>query len=131
MHFDGRFEESIAMIKKSMRLCPNYPATYLQFLARYHIMAGRYEEAIAAGKLLLSRSDRTEYDVMSANRSLAQAYIQVGENEQAKRYLEDARKINPKHFYTLVWNREREMRSYRDTADAERFLAMLEKVGLK
>jgi len=130
MHFDGRFEESVALGKMAMRLSPSYPTWLLSGASAGYIMAERYEEAIAAGKLLLSRSDKSERDAIAAHRSLAQAYMALGQSDEARLHIEEAQKIDPKVF-NLGVQRERAMRSYRDPADAERFIALLRKAGLK
>lgn len=130
MHLDGRFEESVALGKKAMRLCPSYPTFFLQVLSTFYIMAGSYEEAIAASKLLLSRTDKSERDAIAAHRSLAQAYMELGQSDQARLHIQEGRKINPKVF-NLPVQREGAMRLYRDPADAERFIAFLQKAGLK
>ena len=130
MHFDGRFEESVTLGKKAMRLSPSYPTWLLSGASAGYIMAERYEEAIAAGKLLLTRSDKSERDAIAAHRSLAQAYMALGQSDEARLHIEEAQKIDPKVF-NLGVQRERAMRSYRDPADAERFIALLRKAGLK
>jgi adenylate cyclase len=130
MHVDGRFEESVALYKKAMRLSPSYPTWLLRDQSVIYIMAGRYEEAIAASKLLLSRSDKSERDAIAAHRSLAQAYIALGRSDEARLHIEEGRKVNPKVF-NLPVQRQNAMRYYRDPADAERFIALLQKAGLK
>jgi adenylate cyclase len=130
MHFDGRFEESVELGKKAMRLSPSYPTWLLGNQSEICIMAGRYEEAIAAGKLLLSRSNRSERDAITAHRSLAQAYIALGRSDEARLHIEEGEKINPKVF-NLAAQRKVAMRFYRNPADAERFIALLDKAGLE
>jgi len=130
MHFDGRFEESVELGKKAMRLSPSYPTWLLGNQSEICIMAGRYEEAIAAGKLLLSRSNRSERDAIAAHRSLAQAYIALGRSDEARLHIEEGEKINPKVF-NLAAQRKVAMRFYRNPADAERFIALLDKAGLE
>jgi adenylate cyclase len=44
----GRFEESIELIKKAMRFCPNYPMLYLNSLGRAYAWSARYNEEARA-----------------------------------------------------------------------------------
>jgi tetratricopeptide (TPR) repeat protein len=129
MHFDGRFEESVTLGKKAMRLSPSYPTWLLSGGSTGYIMAERYEEAIAAGKLLLTRSDKSERDAIAAHRSLAQAYMALGQSDEARLHIEEGQNINPKVF-NLAVQREGAMRFYRNPVHAERFIALLQKAGL-
>ena len=130
MNYNGNFDESIALVKKAMRLCPNYPTYFLTLLSQSCFMAGRYEEALAAGELLLSRSDKSERDARNAHMVLARAYAELGQIDRASLHIEEARKMNPKAI-TLARSREYAMRFYRDPAHAERSIASLRKAGLK
>jgi tetratricopeptide (TPR) repeat protein len=78
---------------------------------------------------LLSRSNKSERDAMAAHRSLAQAYMALGQSDEARLHIEEGQKIDPKVF-NLAVQREGAMRLYRDPADAERFIALLRKAGL-
>jgi hypothetical protein len=40
MHFNGKFDESIALVKNAMRLCPYYPAFYLRVLSISYFLTG-------------------------------------------------------------------------------------------
>jgi adenylate cyclase len=67
----GRFDESIAMIKNAMRICPYYPAYYLTFIAPSYLLTGRYQEAIDACEQLLDRSRKGEINPFFAHVYLA------------------------------------------------------------
>jgi adenylate cyclase len=126
MHFYGRFEESIALIKKAMRLSPYYPAVYLQNLAQSYVLTERYEEAIATSKLLLDRSRKGEFNLLFPHLLLAEAYVGLGQEEEARAHAEEVLKINPnfslKKFPLLY--------VYRDPIHSERRITALSKAGL-
>jgi adenylate cyclase len=128
MHFNGKFDESIALIRNAMRLCPSYPAFYLYHLSTYYFSAGRYQEALAAGKQLLARADKGEFNPLFAHTSLAEAYIGLGQDQKARAHAEEILRINPN--YSLADQRKR-MYYYRDPAHADRHIDALRKAGLK
>ena len=78
MHFNGKFDESIALVKNAMRLCPYYPAFYLRVLSISYFLAGQYKEALAPGELLLARAHKGEFRHLLAHETLAEVYIALG-----------------------------------------------------
>ena len=127
MHYNGKFDESIALVKNGMRLCPYYPAFFLRTLFLSCFLAGRYEEALAAGELLLSRAKKGEFSPLLAHISLAKAYIALGQDEKARTHVEEMLKINP-NFLSAD---QRKMYFYKDPAHLERHIDALRKAGLK
>jgi adenylate cyclase len=94
--FAGRFDEAIALTEKAMRLSPYYPAFYLSALARSYAFRGRYEEALAASNQLYDRSRRGEYPEDWALVHLAGIYAASGREDEARVYMAQALKINPR-----------------------------------
>jgi adenylate cyclase len=127
MFLSGKFEESIALIKNAMRLCPSYPAFYLYHLSMSYFLAGRYQEALAASKLLLARADKGEFNPLLAHLALADAYIGLGQEDKARAHAEEVLKINPN--YSLADLRKRNL--YRDPSHLERYIEARRKAGLK
>jgi adenylate cyclase len=127
MHYNGKFDESIVLVKNAMRLSPYYPAVFLGVLSSSCFSAGRYEEALAAGELLLARANKGEVSPLLAHRALAEAYIGLGEDQKARAHAEEMLKINPN--YSLANLRKRNL--YRDPAHLEREIDALRKAGLK
>jgi adenylate cyclase len=128
MVFNGKFDESIALTKHAMRLCPSYPAFFLNPLSTSYLFTGRYEEALAAGELLLARAQKGEYNPLLAHTILAQAYIGLGQEHKARAHAEEVLKINPN--YSLA-NLRKRGNLYRDPAYVERQIDALRKAGLK
>jgi adenylate cyclase len=95
MHFAGRFEESISLAKKAMRLSPYYPAWYLVFLGHSYYMAGRHNEALAVYMKILDRSEKGEYNITLAHIYLADCYIDIGREEEARFHSGEVLRINP------------------------------------
>jgi adenylate cyclase len=123
----GRFDEAIVLIKKAMRICPYYPAFYLQGLATFYVNAGRYQEAVEAGELLLDRSRKGEISPFRAHICLAEAYVGLGQIDKAKAKAEEVLKINPK--YSL--ESDKTLGFYKDPMIRERHLVALRKAGLR
>jgi adenylate cyclase len=111
------------LIEKAMRLNPHYPASYLFFLGQSYYLMGRYEEAIAAYKRVLTRYP----DLLPAHQSLATIYSELGREEEARAEAAEVLKISP-NFSLERW---RQMSPYKDPAVLERGLAALRKAGLK
>jgi adenylate cyclase len=128
MHYNGKFDESISLVKNAMRLCPYYPAIFLTGLSMSYFLAGRYEEALAAGKLMLARARKGEFSPFMAHMSLAEAYIGLGQDQKARAHAEEMLKINPN--YSLAGEQKR-MYYYRDPAHADRHIDALRRAGLK
>jgi TolB-like protein/Tfp pilus assembly protein PilF len=122
----GRFDEAIVLIKKAMRICPYYPAFYLQGLATFYVNAGRYREAVEAGELLLDRSRKGEISPFRAHICLAEAYVGLGQIDKAKAEAEEVLKINPKYFLES----DKTLGFYKDPIVKERRIAALRKAGL-
>jgi adenylate cyclase len=122
----GYPEEGIGKIKKAMRLNPYYPPSYLLTLARLSLIAGRYDEAIDANKMLLERAKKGEFNLFFPHLLFAEIYAEVGQEDKAQSHAAEVLKINPK-FSVSDWGKTQ---FYKDPADLERRLKALRKAGL-
>jgi adenylate cyclase len=96
MHFSGRFEESLALIKKGMRLCPvPRGLTYPIVLGWNYIMLERYGEALPVFKQLLERCLRGECPPYAAHIQLVQVYMGLGREEEARAEAEEFLRLFP------------------------------------
>jgi adenylate cyclase len=127
MHFSGRFDESIALVKNGMRLCPYYPAFYLRPLSMSYFLAGRYEEALAAAELMLARAQKDEFSPLLAHLYLAEAYVGLGQDHKARAQAEEVLKMNPNFSLADA----RKTMFYKDPTHVERHIDALRKAGLK
>ena len=96
MCFSGRFEESIELIEKAMRLSPYYPAIYLYSLGINYVSLKRFEEAIEIFTQLNERCQKGDLPTWYAYRGLAECYWELGRKEEARGYLAKLLKANPK-----------------------------------
>jgi len=128
MHFNGKFDQSIALVKNAMRLCPYYPALFLSPLSTSYFLAGRYEEALAASELMLARANKGEFNPLFAHTNLVEAYIGLGQDQKARAHAEEVLKIDPNYSLADV---RKTMYFYRDPAHLERHIDALRKAGLK
>jgi TolB-like protein/Tfp pilus assembly protein PilF len=71
LNWAGRPEEALRVLAQAMRLNPRYPPLYLMQLGWAYRLTGRYAEAIATMKELISRSP----NFMSAHLNLAISYF--------------------------------------------------------
>jgi len=125
--FAGRFEDSIRMTEKAIRLHPYYPDWYLYSLEYSYYYLGQYEKAIEfAKKHLKLIENRGGTDTFWQHLILAQNYIRLGQDKDARYHAAEALKNNPE--YTLKWEREGSM--YKDPALIEQQIEDLRKAGL-
>jgi tetratricopeptide (TPR) repeat protein len=125
--FAGRFEDSIRMTEKAIRLHPYYPDWYLYSLEYSYYYLGQYEKAIdIALKHLKIIESRGGTDTFWQHLILAQNYIRLGEDKEARYHATEALKKNPE--YTFKWERESSL--YKDPALIEQQIEDLRKTGL-
>jgi len=104
MHFAGRPEEAISLIRKAMRLHPYYPAIYIAQLALSLHQAGRYEEALASWEQLLDRTQKGEFPSKVAHFGLTVTYLELGRNEEARTHAAELLRLEPAvRLETLGW----------------------------
>jgi adenylate cyclase len=116
MNMVGRFDETIELVKKAMRLHPYYPAYYLKWLGEAYRMTGRYEDALIVYKQLLDRSRKGESPILFAHIYMAEVYIELGREKEARTHTAEALKFG--------------IHGYKDPALLERRLNALRKAGL-
>jgi tetratricopeptide (TPR) repeat protein len=111
------------MIERAMRLNPRFPLGYLMNLGFAYRVAGRYEEAIATAKQLLTRQP----NFPPAYFMLAFSYAQLDRLEEAMAAGAELQRLNP--LFSL--ERWKQIAPFKDPALVERDLAALRKAGLK
>ncbi len=113
----GRAEEAIEILKKAMRLNPNYPDWYSRSLAFSFFTARRYDEALQALEKTLSPRSR---------RLLSATYAQTGRLKEARAAAKEYLEVNP----NFSIKRHMELEPYEDPADLEDYVQGLRKAGL-
>jgi adenylate cyclase len=121
LSYSGRPQEAIPLIRKAMRLSPYYPTWYVSTLGLATMMAGQYDESIAANEEAVQRKTLLTF----AYSRLAGMHAQKGDMEKARSYAADLMKIKPK-FNLESWAKAL---PYKNPDDLERELAMLRKAG--
>jgi adenylate cyclase len=125
--FAGKFEDSIRMTEKAIRLHPYYPDWYLYNLEYSYYYLGEYEKAINyAKKHIKLIEDQGGTDTSWQHLILAQNYIRLGQDKEARYHAIEALKKNPE--YTFKWERETSL--YKDPALIEQQIEDLRKAGL-
>jgi TolB-like protein/DNA-binding winged helix-turn-helix (wHTH) protein/Flp pilus assembly protein TadD len=121
LSFTGKPQEAIQMAEKAVRLNPNLG--FLSELGHAYCLAGRYEEAIATLKQVLSRNP----NLLHAQLILAIAASEAGQEEEAQAAAAEVLRINPK--FSLEVHKERA--PLKDPARLERHIVALHRAGLK
>ena len=121
--YAGRAGDGIELIEKAMRLDPRYPVQYESYLGHAYRIAGRYEEAIAAWKKVVSRIP----NYFPAHIFLAATYSELGQNPEAQAAAAEVLRISPS-FSVEAWAQRL---PYKDSTAVERFLTSLRQAGLK
>ena len=122
----GRYEESISLFRKAMRICPYYSAYFLQGFSFANFLAGRYEEALAVSKALLDRCEKGEITCKFAHGSLVIAYAELGMEKEARKHANELLSLDPKWTIASFGKKI----PLKIQSDKERTLNALRKVGL-
>jgi len=120
--WSGRPEEAIDWIKKGMRFNPIRPMAYLFSLGHAYFLTEQYAEAIAT----LSKAVDRQPDFLPSRFLLASCYLQVGQQERSLAEMEKIKRLIP----SLVPEAWKQL-PYKDQRQADRFLDVLQKLGLK
>ena len=123
LHFAGRYEEAIPVLKNALRLMPIPTTVPLQNLGRCYQMLGRYEESIATLKQLI----QLEPGSIPGHRSLAAAYMLAGKEVEARAEALEVLRIDP-NFSLERWAK---FLPLKNQADIDREVDALRKAGLK
>ena len=127
MLFEGKFDEAVTFAERSIRLTPYCPDWYLSILGQSYRQAGRSKEALSAFKKALDRSKKNKSNPMASLLGLIDVSMELGQDEQARRYAAEVMKISPdfsfKYFHQVY--------PYKDPAHLEQIVVNLRKAGLK
>jgi len=123
LHFAGRAEEAIPLLRKAIRLSPFGPSIYY-FLFGYALMGtGRFEEAISAFRKAIQRAP----DYILPHVGLAATYSMMGREKEARAEAEEVLRINPK-FSVDKFAKQFLMK---DQSEMDKIVNALRKAGLK
>jgi adenylate cyclase len=122
LFYAGRPDESVARIKKAMRLNPHHPFNYAFHLGQAYYALERYDEAIKALEGGIATNPASE----RLHLWLAASYAQAGRIDDAEWEAEQIRVLNPEFNLSAV----SEAFPFKDRAISERFLNSLRKAGL-
>jgi len=91
LNYFGRYEESVAMTQKGMRLNPMSPSPWYVFLAAALVNAGRYEEALNASRNAVKLAPNNLF----AQLALVRSCIRGGCDEEARYAAAEVLRIQP------------------------------------
>ena len=127
LHWAGRGEEAVQVIKKAQHLNPKYLHSkhtgFLNWLGYAYFTAGLYDESIATWKKSIDRYGPSPVTVPF----LIASYSELGRDEEARAIAQQLLKTNPK-FSLTSW---KYARMYKNPEDTDRLLNALHKAGLK
>jgi adenylate cyclase len=123
LNYAGRPEEAIGFGEQARRFSPRTPIYYLPVLSEAAYLLGRYEEAIATYKQILTLMPND----LTVHVGLAATYSELNREVEAEAEVAEVLRINPQ--FSLEVHRQRV--PYKDPAVLERYLAALRKAGLK
>ncbi len=118
LSFASRWEESIPVYKKAIRLNPIPTNFYFYSLGISYAFTGQHEEAITQ----CEKAVRQQPDSLYARIMMTVVYSFSGRDEEARVQAIEVLRINPKYSPKSV---------YKNKADKDRFLNALHKAGLK
>jgi len=118
----GRWDESIELSKKAIRLEPFPPVLYYHWLGRAYFMAGQLDESIITWKKAL----HVNPNYLPAHAFLAACYSSLDRQAEASAAVKEVLRINPKFSIESY----AKTLPYKNKADVERYVAALQKAGL-
>jgi tetratricopeptide (TPR) repeat protein len=119
----GRPEDALRMVEQALRLQPFVADEHLFGVGSAYALAGRYEEAIAPLKQVLTRYP----NIPGPHLNLAVAYSALGKEAEAQAEAAEVLRLNPQ--FSLEVHKERA--PIKEPAMLERHIAALRKAGLK
>ena len=127
LNYAGNFEEAITLGERAIRLHPFCPLWYLDTLAASYRMAGRYEEALALYKQILTRAQEETFYLFPAHIGLAEVHSEMGRVEEAHTQAKEILRMAPS-FSLENWGKRQ---PFKDAKHREKRLTALRKAGLK
>jgi tetratricopeptide (TPR) repeat protein len=122
LHVEGKAEESIEEFKTARRLDPFTPDWILNYSAVAYRVNGEYEKAIEILQKVIKRSP----DFWLSHFELAANYGLLGRENEARAAAAEVLRIRPDFTIAKLFDHE-----FRDKADKERTIEVLQKAGLK
>jgi adenylate cyclase len=122
LHYVGRNEEAIELIKKAMRLNPFPPSFYYYQLGYCYFTMEQYEQAIEEFKKAIDLEPKNQPALVG----LSASYSSLDRNEEALSAGKNLYKIAP-NFSVKSWVKKL---PYKNEADSERLRNSLYKAGL-
>jgi adenylate cyclase len=120
----GRPADAIIAMRRAMRLCPTYPAWYLNILGFAHYQCGEWEDAERVLRLALER----EPAYTDCRLILAGAHQARGRTDDARREAREVLRFEPAFLLKQI---EARLVIVKDREMLARFLNMLRELGLE
>jgi len=92
----GRFDDALALYRKTVEIDPDYPGGYAMLAQHYLAVRGRLDEAVQAARRDLSLDPTRNSDV------LGRIYLNLGDAEQAKYWIERSVNLRPSNFFSVM-----------------------------
>lgn len=125
LHYAGRFDESIEMIKNAIRFCPYYPALYLKYFGASYLYIGKYKQAIAIFNEFTDRCKKGDGPLWFALLHLAWCHEEMGHHKEASSFILKVLELNP----GLTIENLKDI-PFKNPGHLQRFLSALNKAGL-
>ena len=126
MLYSGQFDESITLMKKALRLNPKFPPMLLTVLVRSYLQSERYEEVIEVANQMAEHARNGNLPSWVPLLAFAIAHQGLGREEEARAYMAEALKKNPK--LSLESSKKRSL--FKDPAHLQRRLNAARKAGM-
>jgi adenylate cyclase len=126
MHFSGKFEESVTLMKKAFRLDPKITPTFLIYLCKSYIFMERYEEALETCNRMDELARGGSLAGWIPPLLFANVYQELGKEEAARASVREALKFKPDlslEFFKMA-------DPYRDPTHLQRVLDAYRRAGL-
>lgn len=122
LYYAGRPKESVARLKRAMRLNPHHPFNYSFHLGQAYFTLRRYDDAIKALETGIKSNPASE----RLHVWLAASFAHAGKLDDAQWEAEQVRVLNPKFSLAVIGKSF----PFKSSADLDHFIEGLRKAGL-
>ncbi len=122
-YYTGQYDQAILLTRKAMRLHPHYPYWHLVHLGLAYLQTEQYDLAQEVLRELVARAPDRHWGYAG----LALVHARLGQEEEARRQVALARKVNPALTLTTYAMTD----FYQDPQVLERILDDLRRAGLE
>jgi tetratricopeptide (TPR) repeat protein len=125
----GKTKKGVDLVRRSMRLQPQYPASVPLFLSLGLLVLGEHEEAEEVLEAIIRSNPENRGDRLTALGNLVVVKHFKGEGERATEYVNQILKFDS-NITAISYRKRNFLRFFKDQEFSERYIGALRQAGL-